>query len=152
MSRISNINNSAREEYIVSVLSRETGLEGKVTPDLAVFDFLLFDDRDYRIIGEIKTRTDFYQEWFVADHKIDWLMKANETFRCTPWFVIYCLEDKMIYRLNLYDNYEYESVTRTNRYSTGNQTDKGRDIPLKYWERIDPNSSPNGGISSIQIK
>ena len=152
MSRLSNVNDPVREEYVASILAKQAGLQFHITPQNSRFDFMLFDDRDYRVLGEIKIRERFFPDWFIADKKINWLEKANQTFRCVPWFVIHCLEDGMIYRLNLHEDYGFEEDQMTNRFSTGVQTERGRKVPLRYWVKIDPRSSFNGRMSPIDWK
>ena len=152
MSRLSNINDPVREEFVASVLAKETGLQFHITPQNFVFDFMLYDEKDYRVLGEIKIRERFFPDWFIADKKINWLEKANKTFRCVPWFVIHCIENGIIYRLNLHENYEFTEDSMTNRYSTGIQTETGRKVPVQYWKTIETRSSFNGGMSAIDWK
>jgi hypothetical protein len=152
MSRLSNVNDPVREEYVASILAKQAGLQFHITPQNSRFDFMLFDDRDYRVLGEIKIRERFFPDWFIADKKVNWLLEANKTFRCVPWFVIHCIENGVIYRLNLHENYEFTEDSMTNPYSTGIQTETGRKVPIEYWTKTETRSSFEERMSPINWK
>lgn len=152
MSRLSNKVDPAAEEFVVHRLCQETGLKGHLTPQLARADFFLFDNQDYKVVGDIKCRDRFYSDWFVSDPKRLWLEKTAKHFGVIPWFVVWCLENDKTYILNLSRDYAYVEGDCTNHASTGKKTDWGRYVQVQHWKQLEPSRSFDGRMSAIDWK
>jgi hypothetical protein len=142
------VTNEVMEQYIVEKLKAQTGLDGFVTPKDDPPDFLLFSERKTEVIGEIKTRSEFFEDWFVADKKIKMLKDGANFYNCIPWFIIYCKPTETTYKLDLYSDYDWEDGYASNSRFWDNR-DKGRYVHVKYWQIIKP---VNERMSSIDWK
>lgn len=142
------VTNEVIEQYIVEKLKSQTGLDGFVTPKDDPPDFLLFSEIKTEVIGEIKTRSKSFEDWFVADKKIKMLKEGAKFYNCIPWFIIYCKPTETIYKLELYSDYDWEDGYASNDRFWGNG-EKGRYVHIKYWQIIKP---VNERMPSIEFK
>jgi hypothetical protein len=140
--------NAVMERFIVDQLADHYELNGFVTPANDPPDFYLYSDSKTMFIGEIKTRTKFFEDWFIEDKKLEMLQDGSRYFRCVPIYVIYCRPNETTYLLNLTDDYDYELGSQ----GYFNKEESGRYVHLKYWERITPIQSFKGGMSSLDWK
>ena len=140
------------EEYVAYLCSRYTKLDYWQTPHNTEYDFQLFDERDIRILGEIKIRSEIFPDWFVADKKINWLLKTCNAFRCVPWFVIYSETTKATYILNLNHHYTSRAGEMMNTELQQPVKESGQFIPLEFWQVIDSKASFEEATSQLDWK
>jgi hypothetical protein len=145
MSYLSNRNNANGERVVLDRLSKVTGYKANITPVSHKFDFTLEDESNWKAVGEIKTRQFFYKEgWFVSDDKRLLLEKVADTIGVSPWFVIHCMANDVIYKLDLSTPYKWQPKRMTNRFSETNPSQWGRIVELESWVAL-PSTSVDGG-------
>ena len=57
------------EKFIANKCASFAKLKYAVTPDNTRYDFSLHDNKDIKVLAEIKTRTDWFPDWFIEDSK-----------------------------------------------------------------------------------
>lgn len=131
-----------REEYVAFLCSQFTGLKFYQTPDQEEYDFHLYNDSKIKVMAEVKIRTSIYPDWFIAQKKIDWLLDTCERFKAVPWFLVYCLFNRTLYKLNLrnLEYYEPRDGEMLNTELENPELEKGKFVLLKHWQVIDPSA------------
>lgn len=145
MSYLSNRNNEHGEKVVLHRLVKATGLKAYHTPTSHRFDFALEDKMNWRIIGEIKARKDYFPEsWFVSDKKRMMLEQVSDAIGVIPWFVIHCIDNDTIYTIDLSAPYKFEPKVMINKWSETNKKQWGRNIYMEHWNEL-PSASVDGG-------
>jgi hypothetical protein len=132
------------EEYIASKCARWINLKYQVTPQNTRYDFSLNDDEDIRVLGEIKSRTKWFPDWFVEDVKSEWLLEACKLFKCTPWYIIHCLPNQTTYQINLYHKFPFRRGAMNGK--------PGIFVDLEHWEIVKDRKSSLTRMSPLDWK
>ncbi len=132
------------EEFIASKCAQWANLKYQVTPELTRYDFSLNDDRDIRVLGEIKTRTKWFPDWFIEDKKSGWVLEACKLFKCSPWYIIHCLPNKTTYQINLHGNFPYRRGTM--------HDEPGMFVQLDHWTIVPRLGSSDARMSPLERK
>jgi len=132
------------EEFIASKCAEWANLKYQVTPELTRYDFSLNDDRDIRVLGEIKTRTEWFPDWFIEDKKSGWVLEACKLFKCSPWYIIHCLPNQTTYQINLHANFPYRRGTM--------HKEPGMFVDLRHWKIVGDCESPLTRMSPLDWK
>jgi len=133
------------EEFIANKCASFAKLKYAVTPDNTRYDFSLHDNKDIKVLAEIKTRTEWFPDWFIEDSKRDWLLKACALFRCSPWYVIHCLPNQTTYQINLHHSFDYSNFVMPD-------ATPGILVDLKHWRIIPKVESDKPRMSPLDWK
>ena len=132
------------EEFIANKCASFAKLKYDVTPDNTRYDFSLRDNKDIKVLAEIKTRTEWFPDWFIEDSKRHWLLKACALFRCSPWYVIHCLPNKTTYQINLHHDFDYREGVMYD--------EPGIFVDLHHWRIIPKLGSDKPRMSPLDWK
>jgi len=139
-----NENDPLFEEFIAFKCGAFAGLKYEITPRNTEYDFMLRNETDIKVLGEIKTRNKWFQDWFIDQKKYDWLMKACPLFRCAPWYVIHCEKNRETYQINLH---HIECARNGSMYGQ-----PGIFVPIEQWRVIPQIASSYKKMTSLDWK
>ena len=118
------------EEIVVRSLEKEYGWKGWISPYSERIDFTLGNDDFVNVVGEIKTRGDYYPNgWFVGKKKTKSLSAWKDVLvNAAPWFCIFYTKNKFIYVLDVDTDFK--------RTPFNMPDEEGWIVPLSEWQTI----------------
>jgi|13_taG_2_1085334.scaffolds.fasta_scaffold03751_6 hypothetical protein len=147
--------NRVKEGYVASVCAKAANLDYLVTPDNAEYDFQLFSKKDIKVFGEIKARKKRYCDWFVSEKKAEFLKSICELTRCAPWYVIYYEPEGIIYKLNLFRDYQIyrqDWMTTWDDEQQEEVSEWGQFIKLDQWQILKVPVTTNSRMTPMDWK
>ena len=133
-----------QEAFVANIWAKKAGVQYQVTPNEERYDIKFFDAEGTKVLAEVKVRSEYYPTWFVEDRKSSILLKRSRDMGCTPWYLIYCKENRIAYKLNLHDRFKYEEGTMYGEW--------GKFVPVDEWLAIAPNQSVNRRMTTMMWK
>jgi len=133
-----------KEAYVANIWAKKAGVEYLVTPNEERYDIEFFDEAGAKVLAEVKVRREYFPSWFVEEEKSANLLKKAKQLNCTPWYLIYCQQNRYAYKLNLLDSFQFEEGTM---YGTW-----GKFVPVGEWHSIAPLPSVYRGMTSLDWK
>ena len=133
-----------KEAYVANIWAKKAGVEYLVTPNEERYDIEFFDEAGAKVLAEVKVRREYFPSWFVDEEKSANLLKKAKQLNCTPWYLIYCQQNRYAYKLNLLESYPYEETIINGSW--------GKLVPVERWHYIPPPSSVCRRMTSIDFK
>lgn len=133
-----------KEAYVANIWAKKAGVEYLVTPNEERYDIEFFDEAGAKVLAEVKVRREYFPSWFVEEEKSANLLKKAKQLNCTPWYLIYCQQNRYAYKLNLLESYPYEETIINGSW--------GKLVPVERWHYIPTPSSVCRRMTSIDFK
>jgi hypothetical protein len=147
--------NRVKEGYVASVCAKSIGCDYWVTPDNEQYDFQLITNKDVKVFGEIKCRTRLFPDWFIAAKKAQFLKDICELTKCAPWYVIYYEPEGIIYKLNLFRDYQIyrqDWMTTWDDEQQEEVSEWGQYIKLDQWQILKVPVTTNSRMTPMDWK